>query len=73
VHGTGVYSARVGPKGPALERFLDIKKKNIYIYIYFIGYSLLCFSVFFFFFSSCFYLFKLFSEERRLNLLYIYI
>jgi hypothetical protein len=33
VHGTGVYSAGVGPKGPALERFLDIKKK-IYIYIY---------------------------------------
>jgi hypothetical protein len=28
VHGTGVYSARVGPKGPALERFLDIKKKR---------------------------------------------
>jgi hypothetical protein len=28
VHGTGVYSARVGPKGPALERFLDIKKKK---------------------------------------------
>jgi hypothetical protein len=26
VHGTGVYSAGVGPKGPALERFLDIKK-----------------------------------------------
>jgi hypothetical protein len=25
---TGVYSARVGPKGPALERFLDIKKKK---------------------------------------------
>jgi hypothetical protein len=24
----------VGPKGPALERFLDIKKKKIYIYIY---------------------------------------
>jgi hypothetical protein len=35
VHGTGVYSAGVGPKGPALERFLDIKKKKyIYIYIY---------------------------------------
>jgi hypothetical protein len=29
VHGTGVYSVGVGPKGPALERFLDIKKKNI--------------------------------------------
>jgi hypothetical protein len=29
VHGTGVYSARVGPKGPALERFLDIKKKCV--------------------------------------------
>jgi disease resistance protein RPS2 len=28
VHGTGVYSAGVGPKGPALERFLDIKKKS---------------------------------------------
>jgi hypothetical protein len=30
VHGTGVYSAGVGPKGPALERFLDIKKKKSY-------------------------------------------
>jgi hypothetical protein len=28
VHGTGVYSARVGPKGLALERFLDIKKEK---------------------------------------------
>jgi hypothetical protein len=28
VHGTGVYSAGVGPKGPALERFPDIKKKK---------------------------------------------
>jgi hypothetical protein len=28
VHGTGVYSAGVGPNGPALERFLDIKKKK---------------------------------------------
>jgi hypothetical protein len=28
VHGTGVYSTRVGPKGSALERFLDIKKKK---------------------------------------------
>jgi hypothetical protein len=28
VHGTGVYSVRVGPKGLALERFLDIKKKK---------------------------------------------
>jgi hypothetical protein len=28
VHGTGVYSAGMGPKGPALERFLDIKKKK---------------------------------------------
>jgi hypothetical protein len=28
VHGTRVYSARVGPKGPTLERFLDIKKKK---------------------------------------------
>jgi hypothetical protein len=25
VHGTRVYSAGVGPKGPALERFPDIK------------------------------------------------
>jgi hypothetical protein len=33
VHGTGVYSAGVGPKGPALERFLDIKKKKIIIII----------------------------------------
>jgi hypothetical protein len=31
VHGTGVYSAGVGPKGPALERFLDIKKKMFFI------------------------------------------
>jgi hypothetical protein len=30
VHGTGVYSVGVGPKGPALERFLGIKKKYIY-------------------------------------------
>jgi hypothetical protein len=28
VHGTGVYSAGVDPKDPALERFLDIKKKK---------------------------------------------
>jgi hypothetical protein len=28
VYGTEVYSAGVGPKGPALERFLDIKKKK---------------------------------------------
>jgi hypothetical protein len=28
VHGTGVYSAGVGPKGPALERFSDKKKKK---------------------------------------------
>jgi hypothetical protein len=28
VHGTRVYSAGVGPKGPALERFPDIKKKK---------------------------------------------
>jgi hypothetical protein len=28
VRGTEVYSAGVGPKGPALERFLDIKKKK---------------------------------------------
>jgi hypothetical protein len=28
VHGTGVYSAGVGPKGPALERFPVIKKKK---------------------------------------------
>ena len=27
MHRTGVYSAMVGLKGPALERFLDIKKK----------------------------------------------
>jgi hypothetical protein len=30
VYGTGVYSVGVGPKGPALERLLDIKKKKIY-------------------------------------------
>ena len=29
VHETGVYSAGVGPKGLALERFPDIKKKKI--------------------------------------------
>jgi hypothetical protein len=42
VHEIGVYSAGVGPKGPALEKFLDIKKKkkkllllpNTHIYIY---------------------------------------
>jgi hypothetical protein len=28
VHGTGVYSAGVGPKCSALERFPDIKKKK---------------------------------------------
>jgi hypothetical protein len=28
VHGTGVYSARVDPKGPALEKFPNIKKKK---------------------------------------------
>jgi hypothetical protein len=28
VHGTGVYSARVGPKCPALKRFPDIKKRK---------------------------------------------
>jgi hypothetical protein len=28
VHGIGVYSVRVGPKSPALERFPDIKKKK---------------------------------------------
>jgi hypothetical protein len=28
VHGTGIYSVGVGPKGLALERFLDIKKKK---------------------------------------------
>ena len=28
MHGTGVYSTRVGPKGSALERFPDIKKKK---------------------------------------------
>ena len=26
MHGTEVYSAAVGPNGPTLERFLDIKK-----------------------------------------------
>jgi hypothetical protein len=30
VHGIGVYSVRVGPKSPALERFPDIKKKKNY-------------------------------------------
>jgi hypothetical protein len=35
VHGTGVYSAGVGPKGPALERFLVIKKKKKYVYLNF--------------------------------------
>jgi hypothetical protein len=29
VHGTEVYSAEVDLKGPALERFLDIKNINI--------------------------------------------
>jgi hypothetical protein len=29
LHGTGVYSAGVGPKGPALERFINIKKKTL--------------------------------------------
>ena len=28
MHGTGIYSVGVGPKGPALERFSDIKKKK---------------------------------------------
>ena len=28
MHGTGVYFAGVGLKGPALERFPDIKKKE---------------------------------------------
>jgi hypothetical protein len=28
VHGTEVYSARMGPKGPTLDRFPDIKKIN---------------------------------------------
>jgi hypothetical protein len=28
VHGTGVYSAGVGPKCPALKRFPDIKKRK---------------------------------------------
>jgi hypothetical protein len=27
VHRTGIYSARMGPKGPALKRFPDIKNK----------------------------------------------
>jgi hypothetical protein len=31
VHGTGVYSAGVGPKDPALERIFDIKKKSLMI------------------------------------------
>jgi hypothetical protein len=40
VHGTGVYSVGVGPKGPALERFLDIKKKKLFLssYIIFIDF-----------------------------------
>jgi hypothetical protein len=29
VHGTGVYSVGVGPKGPILERFSEKKKKKI--------------------------------------------
>jgi hypothetical protein len=29
VHGTRVYFVRVGPKGPVLERFPDIKKIKI--------------------------------------------
>jgi hypothetical protein len=37
VHGTGVYSAGVGPKGPALERFLDIKKKILPTHLQDIG------------------------------------
>jgi hypothetical protein len=28
MYGTGTYSAGMGPKGPAMERFLDIKKKK---------------------------------------------
>jgi hypothetical protein len=28
VHGTDVYSVGVGPNGPALERFPDIKKER---------------------------------------------
>jgi hypothetical protein len=28
VHGTGVYSTGVGPNGPALERFPDIKNNK---------------------------------------------
>jgi hypothetical protein len=28
VHGTGIYSAGVCPKGPTLEKFSDIKKKK---------------------------------------------
>jgi hypothetical protein len=39
VHGTVVYFARVGPKGPALERFPNIKfkkkkktDKNVYFF-----------------------------------------
>jgi hypothetical protein len=40
VYGTGVYSAEVGPKGPALERFLDIgkkKKKVVFVGFWTIG------------------------------------
>jgi hypothetical protein len=39
VHGTGVYFAGVGPKGIALERFPDIKKK---ISFYTINYKYTC-------------------------------
>jgi hypothetical protein len=28
MHGIGIYSAGIGSKGPALKRFLDIKKKK---------------------------------------------
>ena len=31
MHMTGIYFVRVGSKGPALEKFLDIKKKLIQI------------------------------------------
>ena len=32
MHGTDVYSIGEGPKGPALERFPDIKKKKNYFF-----------------------------------------
>jgi hypothetical protein len=36
VYGTEVYSAEMGPNGPALERFTDLKKKKMEkIYIWY--------------------------------------